>query len=367
MVAGMLGVAAKHEWERMVERQLGAKQRSRAAGLRSSGTSPFGYRYDERDARGQQIPGVSKGLRPEPREAQAVADAYRSLLAGESLHSIQRTWNAAGFTTGRGGAWTTLHVRRCLLRAANAALIEYPAQPYGRGEIVGRAQWPPIVDEETWLAARAILMDPARRCSPGAKPQHLLTGVLICGVCGCRQFGVKRQGSSKTPVYTCASAYREPGNPRAGYHLGRTAAPLEKYITDVLIGLLRRPETLAVFTPPAADIEGLRSEHTGLRARLDELGTLLGEGHIDGLQVAAASKPLQQRLADVEKKLEDAYTAPGLDEFAGGRDPEQVWNGLPMDRKRAVLKTLLRVRLLKAGQGPRYPRAEDHAPAAPLR
>src|SRR5580704_5677342 len=49
MVARMLGAAARHELERMMERQQGAKKRNREAGIRWSGTRPFGFQLDVRD------------------------------------------------------------------------------------------------------------------------------------------------------------------------------------------------------------------------------------------------------------------------------------------------------------------------------
>ena len=116
-------------------RQLTAKHRNRAAGLRTSGMAGFGYRYDKRDERGQQIPGVSRDCASSP-EKPAVADAYQRLLADESL-SIAREWNAAGFTTARGGTWTSLRSAESCSGPPTRPSSNTP-QAHGRGEILGR-------------------------------------------------------------------------------------------------------------------------------------------------------------------------------------------------------------------------------------
>jgi hypothetical protein len=42
----------------------------------------------------------------------------------------------------------------------------------------------PIVTREESETVRALLSDPARRRSPGNERKHLLSGLLVCGVCG---------------------------------------------------------------------------------------------------------------------------------------------------------------------------------------
>lgn len=348
------GTFARYEWEQMVARQKSAKRRNRDAGLRTSGIAGFGYRLDldKRGERNRQIPGVSTGLVVEPREAEAVAVAYQKLLAGVSLSEIARNWNAAGFTTPApyNGPWTVQSVRRVLLRPANAALIMRPAPD--DGEILGPATWEPIVDEATWKAARAILGDSSRRVSPGAKPHHLLTGVLICGVCDGTYFCMRyAAGRRHNKVYSCMSYLRR-GDPAGGRHLTRNMEQLDAYAAKVIVDRLREPDAAAAFARPFVDIEALLADRNGVRARLDEADALYASGAIDGRQLGGISSKLRPLLDEAEKKLTDAYTTPtGLDEFTTGRDPGDVWEGLPIERKRAVAATLLRIRLLPMGKG----------------
>jgi DNA invertase Pin-like site-specific DNA recombinase len=349
MVARMLGAAARHEWERMVERQLNAKRRNRESGIRQGGSRPFGYQLDVRDERGRQIPGVSKGLIKDEREAAAVDDAFARFLAGESLLAIARHLNEQGFRTPQAGKrgghiWISLTVRRMLRRALYAGFVEIGE------EVTGRAEWEPIVSEDTWRAAKAILDAPGRTTSPGPKPRNLLTGVLICGVCNSRYFRSGKASNKRggARVYAC-----NPRDPRYSgqAHVVRDAAHLDAYVEAVIIERLSRPDVVAALNArPGVDIAGLEGRRNGLRARLDELGALFAAGEVDGLQLAAASRPLRAQIAEAEQALSDAYRGTVLEEFAGGADAEKVWDGLPIERKRAVAKLLLRV-ILKPKSG----------------
>ena len=366
MVARMLGAAARHELERMMERQKEAKRRTRDAGLRWSGQRPFGYELDERDARGYQIPGVSKGIVPVPREAGAIRDAYAKLLNGITLSEIARTWNEAGLRTPlqkatRGGKdqggqpWDAKGVRRVLLRGLNAGLVEYrPRDGDKRGApvVAGEAQWDPIVPADTWKAAKSLLEDPGRRSGPGPKPQHLLTGVLVCGVCGGRNFAAGKQGG--IAVYRCRPPARDQGR-KGAMHLTRTAEPLDAYVEQIVLERLSRPDVVAALnTRPAVDIPALDGRRTALAARLNEFA---GAPGITPQQLAIASRPLLDELGDVERQISEGLRGSPLPEFAGGRDPAKVWYGdagtpgLTIERKRAVVAVLMRVRLLPLGRG----------------
>jgi hypothetical protein len=243
-------------------------------------------------------------------------------------------------------------VRIALLRPVNAALIEYP-----RGTLVGRGTWEPIIDEGTFLAARALLASETRRTSPGPKPRSLLTGVLVCGKCGSQRFTVARRSGSRDKSgledYRCTAA-QDPHSAVSSYHLSRAAGPLDEYVTTEIQGILGDESALsALAARPAADIGELRSRQTGLRARLDELAALFAAGDIDAMQLSAGSKPLRTAIGEAEEQLTDALTAPGLEDFTDGRDPVQVWEGLSIERKRAVAGKLLRVLLLPQGRGNR--------------
>jgi site-specific DNA recombinase len=357
-MAAMLGVFARHELERMVERQRAAKQRNRDAGLRWSGTRPFGYALDGNE---------KTGLVPIEREAAAIRDGCGKVLAGISLSAIARGWNQAGLRTPervtrngiRGGnTWDSVGVGRVLLRALNAGLVEHvptwrDGKSAGRPQVLGQARWEPIVSEDTWRAVKAVLADESRRSTTGPAPQHLLTGILICGVCGCRRFRTTRNSPGGKFVYRCASPVYAPLNPASGWHLSRDAAMLDEFIEWVILEKLSRPDVVAALNSrPDVDVPALDSRRSVLNAQLAEFAATEG---ITPQQLAIASRPLLAELEEVDRQLSEALRGDPLPEFAG-RDPVKVWDGLTMERKRAVAALLLRVKLNPVGRRGRPPK-----------
>jgi site-specific DNA recombinase len=351
MVARILGAVAKQEVEHMIERQKSAKERGRKAGAWHGGPRPFGYQPD-----GPSIKNGGDGrLAQVPEEAAAIRKAYSTLLQldpQQGLGAIAREWNAAGLLTpqkasrGGGNEWERTTVRTVLLRARNAGLIEYD------GTVIGEGNWEPIVSPDTWRAAKAILTDPGRKQSPGPEPQWLLTGVLICGVCGGRKFRVASYGKrwQASPAYQCASMQYTPpaqSNSMKRWHLNREAGRLDEYVEQIIIERLRRPDVMAALnTRPEVDIPALDARRTAINAELDEWARTPG---ITPRQLAITNTPLLAELAGVERQISEALRSDPLPEFAG-KDPAEVWAGLHIGRRRAIAAMLLRVRVLPVGK-----------------
>lgn len=359
MVARILGAVARGEVEHMIERMESAHERIRSAGGRHGGPRPFGYCPD-----GPSIKNGGEGRYAQvPEEAAAIREACARLLAeggthagtqgGRRIpeggtHAIAWQWNKAGLRTPEGpggkrrgdGSWNSKNVSLVLTRALTAGLIEY------RGEVVGKGNWEPIIDEGTWRAVRAILTDGARRTTPGPKPRWLLTGVLICGVCGGRTFRTipTRWGF----IYQCCSQQHNPGYPGPRWHLGRQVGPLDAYVRDIVIERLGRPDVVAALNArPAVDIAALDARRIAINAELEEWARAPG---ITPRQLQIKNGPLLAELTEVESRISEGLRGDPLPEFAG-KDPAPVWDGLTIERKRAVLRLLLRVKVLPVGKG----------------
>ena len=83
---------------------------------------------------------------------------------GGGHRAIARDLNTRGVTTRPVAPGDSRTLGRVLLRPRNAGLSVY------RGEIVGQATWPPILDPDTWRGVTAVLSDPTRRSNPGRAP-----------------------------------------------------------------------------------------------------------------------------------------------------------------------------------------------------
>jgi DNA invertase Pin-like site-specific DNA recombinase len=355
MVARILGAVARGEVEHMIERQKSAKERTRNAGGWNGGPRPFGYRPD-----GPSIKQGGEGrLAQVPAEAAAIRDAYAAFLAGSGLSTIAREWDAAGLRTGRTHIrktsrlplWDMDGVRHVLLRAANAGLIEEPSvareghRRQRTGRIIGKGNWEPIIDEDTWRAARSILTDPARRAGrPGPRPRWLLSSALVCGVCHGTAFRVRTGSAAKLHMYTCYTfSTRDDGRMRVNGCVARRADQLDPYAEAVIIEKLRQPDMARALAKPGVDVAALDARRTVLNAELDAFARQPG---ITPRQLSIVSVPKLAELETIEQEISAALRGSPLEDFAGADDPEKVWDGLTMERKRAVAAKLLRITLL---------------------
>ena len=93
---------------------------------------------------------------PDPPTAPLVAQAYAALLAGASIREIARMFNDAGAMGVTGKPWTQPRMSAFLRAPRNAGLRSH------NGEIVGKGNWEPLVDESTWRVAQSVLNAPDR-------------------------------------------------------------------------------------------------------------------------------------------------------------------------------------------------------------
>ena len=321
MLAGLLGEVDTAEVEIKSERQVAAALQAAQRGQPTGGPRPFGYE--------------AGGVAPHPVEAQAVQDAFEALLTGTPLREIARQLNRQGIVTSLGKQWGATQVRAMMLRARNAGLRAY------RGEVIGPAVWPPLVDEATWRAATTIITDPGRRTSPGFATRWLLSGLARCGVCGATVSSAGtariRSDGSRRIVYRC----------RTRKHVARDASPTNDLVSRVVVTRLTQSdaqELLVKNDVPRA--KELRAECLVLRSRLESVACEYADGALTAAQLRVATERLSRRLADVEAALPDTRGTPTITDLVLAADVQGAWDNLSFDRKRAVIRTLLEVTIL---------------------
>ena len=329
--ADILAGVARHEIEQKSDRQRSAAQQAAGSGKPPLGPVPFGFLPDR--------------TTHHPKQAAAIRAAYGSLLAGASLASIARTWNESGLTSGRKrtgvidhgepSKWRAETVRTLLLKARNAGLRSY------HGEVIGKATWAPIVPEETWQAAVALLTDPRRR-QAAPTGGHLLSGLARCGVCG-----APVNAGTRRPEYF---AYRC----RAAGHVARRGDQVDDYVRAVVVGRLSQPDAIELLRADTRPDAGkLRTRNLTLRSRLDSLATDFAEGELTASQLRTATERIRAQIAEVELQLADAGRVDVLGDLAGAPDVAARWDGLGLDRQRAVIDVLMAITLHPPGQGAR--------------
>ncbi len=322
MVARMLGAAARHEVDHMVERSKRAKEQAAMDGKFRGGRRSFGYEANGTTARAD--------------EAAAIRKATDDVRAGVSLRQIARDWNAAGLRTAFGGkAFTSREVRKILLRPRNAGISLH------EGKQVAEGKWDRIIDPETYETVKAILCAPGRG-GGNYERKHQGTGVYRCGKCGAHMVGGAHNpgpdGWRRT--YKCS----------ATNHLARDVEYLDAYVDEIVIGALSRPD--AQIRLGGQDLAELQRQHDGLRARLDDLTRMFTRGEIDADQLKAGSADLHTQLARIDAQIAAARSASALaDLVLAGNDLRATWAAMSPDIRGAVIDTLVTVTVMPGARG----------------
>lgn len=319
---------AAYEVDHAIERMTAMKAEHAAAGQWLGGRRPFGYEAD--------------GVTLRPAEAEPLAQAHRAVLAGASLASVVRDWNARGIVTSTGKQWRSRELARVLKRPRNAGLLEH------LGQVAGPAKWPAVVDETTWRGVAAILSDPSRKVTPGPANRHLLSWIARCGVCGgpviCTSTNrPSARTADRRLVYRCREETRG--------HLARDKALLDELVTGLVIGRLSRDDAVGLLARPGdgEDMAALRQEKAAIGALIAERNQLHVDQVITTAELVEGRRQLRVRLAGVEQRIAEAARADILAPLLA--DPAGVWETMSLDQRRAVIARLMTVTLLPAPRG----------------
>jgi site-specific DNA recombinase len=345
LTARIKGNVARHEVEQ-TSRRLKRKYQDLASEGKPHGVAPFGYRRERiTDDKGRIVGSNDVVV---PGEADAMRELYRRVIAGESLRSLAAYLNGLGFVTGQGNAWRGAGVRQMLLKPRYVGLRTH------HGEVVGQGQWEPLIDQDTYDRTHAILTAPGRRHSRGLAPKYLGSGIYLCGRCGGDSPPALRpiinanfNGVGRPPTYACPVCMR----------LARQMAPVDEVVEAVVIGRLEDPALLEHMSEDPGEMNRAVQERDAVLARMDELADSLTNGDMTRRQFARVNAGHMEQLERAESKLQGLYRPGGLEDVAGP-DAANAWAGLTIERKREIVRTLLRVTILPAGRGIRF--APEH-------
>jgi hypothetical protein len=219
----------------------------------------------------------------------------------------------------------------------NAGLAVYQGEPVADGD------WPPIVDRDILDGVRAVLTQSGRRIggtSSGRK--HLLSGIALCGKCG-KTMG-SATGQQQRRVYVCKHCFG----------VTRDMARVDDLITELVVGRLSAPDAAdMLIAEKRVDINELRDQAAALRARQDQAAALFADGAITASQLKTSTAKLSKTLAAVESKMLDANKTHVFDGLIGTRDPQTVWDGLTLDRRRAIIDVMMTITIAPAVRGAR--------------
>lgn len=308
-----LGAWARAESEHKAERIQGWSQQQAEQGISHGGRRPYGWRADR--------------VHLDPVEHAVKMDMVDRLLAGESLRSVSDDLVAQSVpTVTEGGTWHRSMIRKMLTSPRQAGHRVH------RGEIISRGNWEPALTEDRWQAICALLNEPERRTTTSTARVNLLGFYARCGECD-EPIGTK---------YNARRHYRcEPCG------LWRRQEPVDEYVSGYVVGLL---ETLDDEPVPGIDevavarVEALKKRIKATEAAFAADDTMTPQ---DLLKVL---RPLKDRL----KQAQAAVIPPRRQALLAGRTGAgavAAWQGLGMDQRRAIIRELVDVRIMRSTQG----------------
>jgi DNA invertase Pin-like site-specific DNA recombinase len=304
--------------------------RANAVAGRPHGRRLFGYRrvYDEST-------GALLRQEPHPDEAPIVVEVFRTYLGGKGPRTIARELNEAGRPTSTGAAWKDVQIRRMLKTHSYAARRQH------QGKVIGPADWPAIIDAETFDRVQARLEEAKARHPRIRGEARLLSGVARCGVCGGRVGVYHDRGRRK--VYGC----------KQGFCVARDLAKLDGFVFGIVVELLSRPNAAdALAGSPAIDHDPARERVAELRSQLDEAVDEFAAGKLSGALLAKVEQRLQPQIDAAEREARRSFV--GIDIDVPDTDLDSWWDGLSAEVRREVVSALLAsVTIQPTGRGRR--------------
>lgn len=318
MTARVVGAVARHESEHKSERVRRKMVELAKNGKVHAGRLGYGFR-----------PGAD-GWEVDPDQANLIRELAAQLLAGGSLVGMVTDLNRRGVPGPRGGKWQVTALRWVLRAARLAGLREH------RGEIIGKGDWPAIIDLDTHKAIRSLLNDPVRRRRRKPRSYLLSGGLLRCCHCGGPLVATKKAGNDSRRYYGCKVG---PGTGGCGRTYVQ-AEPVEEVITTDIFEVVDGPDFAARLDRRDGQRPEARSQLDRLESKLAELGEMWHADEISRAEFVRLRSPLMAEIEQARKEearqVRDAVLDPYRD-----RSLRAAWPALPLDRKRAVIMALI--------------------------
>lgn len=354
--------AEKHRSSNAASAMRGEPQRG--------GVRPFGYgvqtgtRQVKRDQQVVTVPIWDKNQICSS-EAKLLREAFADLISGaRTLSRIRTEWNNAGVLTTRGGLWDIAKVEALLRRPRNAGIVVYQ----GKALADVSPAWEPIVTEDTYRAAMAILDNPKRRLSKVHEAKHLCSSLARCGACGSP---LRSTSNARARTYRCAVHEGVKAPDASGQHVSISTHVLDEVVRDAVVSAVLFAPTDATPDPDSKALAALHVELGEVRKAEARLLELVEAEVFSVAEVAAKRATLREQAEEAERRMAEiahrnaraallvdaqrslwSGTKASLPEAVEAKQQIRAkFDGLPLDQQRALIKGMLVVTVMR-GRGP---------------
>lgn len=352
-MARFLAGEATAEAERTSERVRRAKAENARNGEYRGGPRPFGYE--------------EKGMVIRESEARIIREATDAVLAGRTLASICRDLNERGVPPAsvkrvdrdlkkRPPQWKYNNLRDMLIRPRNAGILAHGLPNRNSStnnhtktyEEVRRAAWPAIVPEEKWRALVAVLTEPSRRMNQNSDTRWLGAGIYRCGrvmedgqECGsvlrtAPHGGTHSRQGERRMLYRCV----------AHAHLTISQRETDEHVLSFVADLVGDPRVVDRLSPAEVDLSPDKEARQVLAARLIRTERDYDDDLIDARRYREKRDKLNAEIAEVDARISKAVRRSASSPIFAAADVGQAFLDAPIDIKRAVLASVVRVTIV---------------------
>lgn len=315
MARVMVAVANKssRDTKRRVARKM--EEMAREGRYAGGGARRYGYEKD--------------GVTINETEAEVIREAARRVIAGEAVNAVCKDFDARGIRPVKAEKWSTTGLIGILRSGRIAGLREH------RGEVVGPAQWPAIIDEDTRGDVLAALAVRSKHKGKPSLRYWLNHGLLICSRCGGSLYGDWGSERGKHR-YWC-----RPDRGGCG-GIAIKGAGAEGEVESQMLAYLSRPDVVLALASGASEEAAAqtRRDIADDQEQLRILATAHGNKQISMAEWLAARAPIDERLRTYEASLRRMLPAK-VRRVAEADDPVREWEALDAHGKRDLTRIVL--------------------------
>jgi site-specific DNA recombinase len=305
------------------------------------GRIPYGYArtYTREPGRARPMPHQY----PDPKEAPVVREIVTRIAQGEAVNRVERDMYDRGIFRRDGRRWA----RASLVRMVLEGVVYIGKRRHNGGPLLP-GDWPPLVEEDVYWRAVAVLRDPARKTQAEGRggirtgrAKWLLSHIATCSSCG-SPLGMTSHGRPER-YYRCTGS---------GGCACVPMAWLDTLVTDAVIAWCSRPGVYEAITgTDDAAALAARDEASAERARLADFEQQAVDKKISPASFARIAAGIEATIARLDSQASALSTPPALRDLLGEtresrqEDIRDRWNGMTIDAQRRVVRAIFELRL----------------------
>ncbi len=311
---GIMSAFAQLERETIKERTgLGMRERVKSGLWPGGGKTPFGYDYDR-----------ERGILVPNEDAETVREIYSLYLQGYSTLKIAKL---------TGLKYERLAIQ-ILKRKTNIGSIVYNGVEY-------KGCHQPIISESIFSAAQAEMKRRSRKSTRTSK--SLLSGLIVCGVCGSKMRYQKWSGG-KYKIY-CYSQDKSKSHLARGSVCDNVkifADELEKIVLDDIFSLKYEEKEGKNAETDILDV--LEKTKISVKKKLSRLYELYSDSDDDVL--VGEIKRRKQELSEIDEKIRSekenrSVSKASKEQLEKLSALQGVWDTMSLEEKQSVLRELI--------------------------